>query len=66
MYGDIYKNKTVCVTGHTGFKGSWLCEWLLLMGANVVGYALEPPSTPSHAVELQLSERLVTLRKRSL
>ena len=58
MYGDIYKNKTVCVTGHTGFKGSWLCEWLLLMGANVVGYALEPPSTPSHAVELQLSERL--------
>ena len=58
MYGDIYKNKTVCVTGHTGFKGSWLCEWLLMMGANVVGYGLNPPSQPAHAVELHLNERL--------
>ncbi len=59
MYADIYNKKTVCVTGHTGFKGSWLCEWLLLMGAHVVGYALEPPSTPSHAAELRLGERLL-------
>ncbi|WP_089938580.1 CDP-glucose 4,6-dehydratase [Candidatus Entotheonella palauensis] len=58
MYDDIYKNKTVCVTGHTGFKGSWLCEWLLRMGAHVAGYALEPPSAPSHAVALHLGERL--------
>jgi CDP-glucose 4,6-dehydratase len=58
MYGDIYKHKMVCVTGHTGFKGSWLCEWLLMMGAHVVGYALEPPSAPAHAVELHLGKRL--------
>ena len=46
-FDDVYQGKTVCVTGHTGFKGSWLCEWLLLLGANVVGYSLEPPTTPS-------------------
>jgi CDP-glucose 4,6-dehydratase len=44
---DFYKNKTVFITGHTGFKGSWLCEVLLEAGANVVGYSLEPPTNPS-------------------
>ncbi|MGC9219479.1 MAG: CDP-glucose 4,6-dehydratase, partial [Athalassotoga sp.] len=39
---DFYKNKTVLVTGHTGFKGSWLSIWLLSLGANVIGYALDP------------------------
>ena len=39
---DFYKNKTVLVTGHTGFKGSWLCTILQMAGANVVGYALKP------------------------
>jgi CDP-glucose 4,6-dehydratase len=39
---NIYKNKTVLVTGDTGFKGSWLVIWLLNLGANVIGYALEP------------------------
>lgn len=58
MFSDIYKNQTVCITGHTGFKGSWLCEWLLALQAHVVGYALEPPTTPSLFSELQLSERL--------
>lgn len=43
----FYKNKTVLVTGHTGFKGSWLCRILIKAGANVVGYALEPPTVPS-------------------
>lgn len=42
-----YKGKTVFVTGHTGFKGSWLCRILINLGANVVGYALEPPTEPS-------------------
>lgn len=41
---DFYKNKNVLVTGHTGFKGTWLCKILLLAGANVTGYALEPPT----------------------
>ena len=39
---EYYKGKTVLVTGHTGFKGSWLCMMLELAGANVVGYALRP------------------------
>ena len=44
----IYKNKNVVVTGHTGFKGSWLVAWLKQMGASVTGIALDPPSIPSH------------------
>jgi CDP-glucose 4,6-dehydratase len=43
----FWRNRRVLVTGHTGFKGSWLCLWLERMGANVVGYALDPPTTPS-------------------
>ncbi len=42
-----WANKRVLVTGHTGFKGSWLCHWLTRMGAQVTGYALEPVSNPS-------------------
>ncbi len=44
---DFYKGKKVLVTGHTGFKGSWMCRMLLLMGAEVTGYALEPPTEPA-------------------
>ena len=44
---EFYKGKRVLVTGHTGFKGSWLCRILLLAGAKVCGYALEPPTKPS-------------------
>lgn len=43
----FYKNKKVFITGHTGFKGSWLCRILLNAGANVTGYSLEPPTTPN-------------------
>lgn len=39
---EKYKNKRVLITGHTGFKGAWLCRILLLSGANITGYALEP------------------------
>lgn len=48
MYKNIYKDKVVLVTGDTGFKGSWLSVWLTELGANVIGYALEPPSEPSN------------------
>ncbi|NLL91884.1 MAG: CDP-glucose 4,6-dehydratase [Ruminococcaceae bacterium] len=44
---DFYENKTVLITGHTGFKGSWLCHILLNLGAKIVGYALEPETEPS-------------------
>lgn len=45
---DVYAGKGVFVTGHTGFKGSWLCLWLERLGATVSGYALDPPTEPSH------------------
>ena len=44
---SFYRNKKVLVTGHTGFKGSWLCTILKKAGAHVIGYALEPPTQPS-------------------
>lgn len=44
---SFYKDKKVLVTGHTGFKGTWLCKVLLMAGANVTGYALEAPTEPS-------------------
>lgn len=44
---QFYRNRKVLVTGHTGFKGSWLCRILVNAGAGVTGYSLEPPTTPS-------------------
>ncbi|MDP1717480.1 MAG: CDP-glucose 4,6-dehydratase, partial [Burkholderiales bacterium] len=44
---DFWAGKRVLVTGHTGFKGSWLTLWLKALGANVSGYALEPPTDPA-------------------
>lgn len=43
----FYKNKRILITGHTGFKGSWMCKLLIAAGADVTGYALEPPTDPS-------------------
>lgn len=57
----FYKNKRVLVTGHTGFKGSWLCMLLLKAGAQVTGYALEPPTTPSLFEALELNQRMTSL-----
>ena len=54
LFSGIYKNKTVLVTGHTGFKGSWLVYWLSQMGAKVIGYSLEAPTTPNHIGLLNL------------
>lgn len=54
LFGGIYKDKTVLVTGHTGFKGSWLIYWLNKMGAKVIGYSLEAPSNPNHIGLLDL------------
>ena len=48
MFNAAYHNKRVLITGHTGFKGSWLALWLAQMGAKVTGYSLQPPTDPSH------------------
>jgi CDP-glucose 4,6-dehydratase len=55
---NFYRNRRVLVTGHTGFKGSWLCEWLLLLGADVTGFSLEPDTDPSLFRQLGLADRL--------
>ena len=44
---DFYKGKKVLLTGHTGFKGSWLSKILVMAGADVTGYSLEPPTNPN-------------------
>jgi len=44
---QAFENRTVLVTGHTGFKGAWLSLWLRELGAHVIGYALDPPSVPN-------------------
>lgn len=54
LFSGIYKNKTVLVTGHTGFKGSWLVYWLNQMEAKVIGYSLEAPTSPNHIDLLNL------------
>ncbi|MFZ3115595.1 MAG: CDP-glucose 4,6-dehydratase [Syntrophales bacterium] len=48
MFNGLYENKKVLITGHTGFKGSWLAIWLNELGADVIGYSLEPPSEPNN------------------
>lgn len=55
---NFWKGKKVFITGHTGFKGSWLCLWLNYLGADVTGYALNPPTHPS-LFELAGVDRLV-------
>ena len=44
---SFFKDKKILVTGHTGFKGTWMCQLLVMAGANVTGYALNPPTEPS-------------------
>lgn len=58
VFANIYKGKRVLLTGHTGFKGSWLAEWLLALGADVSGYALPPSTQPALFEQLGLARRL--------
>jgi len=58
MFNDIFKNQTVLVTGHTGFQGSWTILWLKQLGANVVGYSLPAPTTPSMFCDLNLEDEI--------
>ncbi len=58
---DFYRGKRVFVTGHTGFKGSWLCRILVLAGAEVTGYSLEPPTQPNLFSLAGLEGRLISV-----
>ncbi|NCQ47252.1 MAG: CDP-glucose 4,6-dehydratase, partial [Shewanella frigidimarina] len=55
---NFWHGKKVFLTGHTGFKGSWLSLWLAEMGATVKGYALNPPTTPSLFEEASVAEKI--------
>lgn len=55
---SFWKGRHVFVTGHTGFKGSWLSLWLKLLGANITGYALEPPTNPALFEDAKVAEAL--------
>jgi CDP-glucose 4,6-dehydratase len=58
---DFYKNKKVFLTGHTGFKGTWLCRILLQAGAQVTGYALKPPTDPSFFIQTGTDKDICSL-----
>lgn len=58
---NFWKDKKVFVTGHTGFKGSWLCLWLHSLGANITGYSLDPPTTPSLFEQCKINEITETI-----
>ena len=58
LLGSAFHGRRVLVTGHTGFKGAWLCAWLLDLGADPSGYALEPPTSPSLFERTRLADRM--------
>ncbi|MDR2668626.1 MAG: CDP-glucose 4,6-dehydratase [Desulfovibrio sp.] len=62
MFENRYKGRRVFVTGHTGFKGFWLTVWLLELGAEVTGWSLDVPSTPSGFLSLGLDKRITHLQ----
>jgi CDP-glucose 4,6-dehydratase len=59
---NAYRGKSVLITGHTGFKGSWLTLWLESLGAKVIGYGLDPSTDPSLFQVTGLSDRIVDIR----
>ena len=59
MNYNCYKGKKILVTGHTGFKGSWITRWLEILGAEVTGYSLNPPTEPSHFGCLELQSKSI-------
>ena len=59
---NYFKNKTIIITGHTGFKGSWLTFWLNLLGAKVVGISKDIPTKPSIFKALMLKKKITHIK----
>ncbi len=59
---SVYSGKTILVTGHTGFKGSWLSHWLCMLGANVIGLSVDVPTAPSNYEITRLSNYISDYR----
>jgi len=62
LFGKTFKGKNIFITGHTGFKGSWLALWLMELGANVTGYALDPVTKDDNFVVSGLSHKITDIR----
>jgi len=58
---EFYKGKKVLITGHTGFKGTWMCKMLCMAGAEVVGYALDAPTNPSLFNMLEVEKEIISI-----
>lgn len=67
LFGAAYQGRKVLVTGHTGFKGSWLSLWLHTLGAEVIGVALDPPTKPNHwdLLKLPIRDYRIDIRDRN-
>ncbi len=62
MKASFWKGKRVLITGHTGFKGSWLSLWLQELGAELIGLSLDPPSSPNLYEQANISDGMISLR----
>ena len=62
-FKNVFTNKSVIITGHTGFKGAWLSIWLNLLGAKVIGISKDIPSQPSLFESSKIKESIVDYRK---
>jgi len=59
-YKNIFNKKKILITGHTGFKGSWLTLWLQSLGAKVIGVSKNIPTSPSHYVSLGIDKKILS------
>jgi CDP-glucose 4,6-dehydratase len=60
---DFWIGRRVLITGHTGFKGSWLSIWMQSLGAEVIGVSLDPPTSPSLYIKANVGKNMVSLRE---
>ena len=68
LFNGVYFGKKVLITGHTGFKGSWLSLWLSLMGADITGFSLEPDTEPNHfsLLDIKINSIIGDIRNENL